>query len=618
MYTSESYKTKYILASSILQVIVLLMMSLILTQFIQIRTGNPSFIADNTVLFIYSEIIILFAILFFAFLAENLYLGIAIFTAILIGFTFGDANKYIARVEHTFPADFVTITNIGGMGSMYSKSALAIQIVFIMIVLAVGFTIKRLMVRQRKKLYAQETENCDSPASKQMPKSKKWLIKIGLALATLIIIILIAMPLRVSDEVKLINFEYKYWNQIDNFNDNGYVAAFISNFRNPFPKPEGYSKEKIAEITDKYKAIADQENKTRIDLSGEDIDIIYVMNESFTDIESFKDVYPFDGGAVTPNLHDINAKTLHGSISSPQYGGGTSNVEFEALTGLSMYYLGVTIPFQDTIPKQDAFPSLPYLLKNDYGYSTVAMHPFGKGLYSRESVYPIMGIDTFLGEEDFYFKDNDRTAWYISDESSYKELEKYLDSDDENKFVHLVTMQNHQLYGDQYNAHNFSSQADTTEGEKNRINDYMELLHSSDSALTGLIDMIDKRSKKTMVVFWGDHLPGVYPDLLEGDDGLAFKTPFFIYSNFKEEKGDVGTISPNYISSETLDYIGAKKPPFYYLLDDMKKENPIFTSIHFNGDKPNQSEVLSDYEMIQYDIMRGNGYSKQVGIFSFS
>ena len=602
---AQNLLNKFSKPVSIPSAIILILMAVFLTQFIQIRTGNPAFITENPILFAYSAFVIALVIVFFSFLAKNLFLGFSIFTAILIGLTFGDANKYFARVEHTFPADFVTITNIGGMSSMYSQSALIAQIIFIVAVLAVGFALKRLCVKRREK----------TNEKSKIPKSKKWLIRIGLALLTAVVIFMATIPFHSSDEAKAINFTYKPWNQIDNFNDNGYVAAFISNFRNPFPEPEGYSEARIKEIAQKYESIAEEENKNRIDLSNEDVDIVFVMNESFTDVDSFKNIYPFEGGAVTPNLDAIKAKSLYGNISSPQYGGGTSNVEFEALTGLSMYYLGVTIPFQDTIPGKEDFVSLPNLLANQYGYETLALHPYIKSLYSRAVVYPNLGFDEFFGEDDFSFVEKDRTSWYISDESSYKELEQALDNSKGNIFVHLVTMQNHQLYGDQYEEHGFKSQADTTEAERARISDYMELLHDSDAALKDLIDMVDNRSKKTMVVFWGDHLPGVYPELLESEEGLAFTTPFFIYSNFEGEKGDAGKMSPNYISTVTLDYLNAKKSPFYYLLDAMKRGEPAFTGVYFSGNYPDQTEILSDYEMIEYDLLRGKGYSTKLGMF---
>ncbi|MCL2493781.1 MAG: hypothetical protein FWF33_07060, partial [Clostridiales bacterium] len=79
---------------------------------------------------------------------------------------------------------------------------------------------------------------------------------------------------------------------------------------------------------------------------------------------------------------------------------------------------------------------------------------------------------------------------------------------------------------------------------------------------------------------------------------------------------DIGTISPMYLSSTVLDQLGAKKPAWYYLLDDLQKEQPVLTRTFYqNGAEPKNSQALSDYQMIEYDTINGKGYAKQLGFF---
>jgi phosphoglycerol transferase MdoB-like AlkP superfamily enzyme len=143
----------------------------------------------------------------------------------------------------------------------------------------------------------------------------------------------------------------------------------------------------------------------------------------------------------------------------------------------------------------------------------------------------------------------------------------------------------------------------------------MELLHSSDEALKTLVSEIDTRDRKTVLVFWGDHLPGVFGKLQESDrPDIAYETPFFIYANF-ETGTDVplGVLSPNYIRTVVLDYIDAAKTPFDYLLDDVKADVPNLTLNSYTGE---MGDAMLDYRLIEYDAVSGNGYAADMDFFN--
>ncbi|MDR3305996.1 MAG: LTA synthase family protein, partial [Clostridiales Family XIII bacterium] len=493
-----------------------------------------------------------------------------------------------------------------------------------------------------------------------------------------------------------IGYQYIAWNQIRNYNSNGFVVSFVSNLKEAtMTKPEGYSREKVAEIVSRYQEQAKAANADRADLENEDIDIVFIMNESFSDPDRFKDIYPYTGisDELTPNLHRIADMAASGSIYSPRYGGGTANIEFEALTGFSTYFLGYAYPFQSMLPVMDSFPSIARVL-GDYGSETLGLHPFGETMYRRNAVYPILGFDAFCGSLDFHHFRHDRGSLYISDQSAYEEVMDYLNGvrpieaaedadggsgadggssqnpfdswragasdaadfdtgdtgdagaatdapegvdadgvdgivDSEgaagtedaagagSKFITLITMQNHPAYGSQYRDHSFRSTAmdNVTYDTRLKINDYMELVHSSDEALGAFIDWAAGREKKTMVVFWGDHLPGIYDNVFFVDPALGYETPFFIYTNFDQRSSDLGSVSPNYISTLTLDSLGAKKPAFDYLLDELKAEVPILTAPYWEEAPPEETQAFSDYRIIEYDMMAGAGYSDDLGFF---
>ena len=99
-------------------------------------------------------------------------------------------------------------------------------------------------------------------------------------------------------------------------------------------------------------------------------DIIIVMSESFWDPTRLP------GVKITPDPIANVRKLRSGSMFSPEFGGMTANVEFEALTGFSNAFLPYgSIPYQQYV--RGTMPSLATFLKSE-GYRTRAIHPFAQ------------------------------------------------------------------------------------------------------------------------------------------------------------------------------------------------------------------------------------------------
>ena len=97
----------------------------------------------------------------------------------------------------------------------------------------------------------------------------------------------------------------------------------------------------------------------------------------------------------------------------------------------------------------------------------------------------------------------------------------------------------------------------------------------------------------------------------EGEDGLdVHRTPLFIYKNFetKEARQDLGTISLNYLTPTILDELNVKMSPYQYMLLDAKKSYPALTK-DFVTRNTEKSQILKDYELIEYDILTGRKWS---------
>ena len=71
-------------------------------------------------------------------------------------------------------------------------------------------------------------------------------------------------------------------------------------------------------------------------------------------------------------------------------------------------------------------------------------------MYKRETVYPILGFDRFVGENQMNGKRKLEKSDFISDDSAFKETENQLKQSVGPTLVNLVTMQNHVPMGGSY------------------------------------------------------------------------------------------------------------------------------------------------------------------------
>ncbi len=413
--------------------------------------------------------------------------------------------------------------------------------------------------------------------------------------------------------IKVENLETSidFTDQTYNYRTNGFILATISNLQTKTQKkPEGYSKEAVQKIVQKYKKIAEENNKNRKKLSDEKVNVVYVMSESFIDPKLGKHLYDYGNKEPIPYTKKIKNSQSSGWAASSEYGGGTANVEFEALTGLSNFFLN-SIPYTSIVPANKDTPSIVKNF-NENGYKTIAMHPYNRNMYRREVVYPNLGFQEYRSADGF--KNNSRidNSKYISDESAFNEVLAELKNSQKPEFIHLVTMQNHMPYEENaYSEHNFSVNAKNGANPENAktVQAYLEGISRSDKAMKNFLSEIKKLNEKTIVVFWGDHWPGIYGEMFEKElnKNDIRRTPLFVYSNFKKEKQDLGTSSLIYNQILALNSFDSKLSAFQYLLSDLREKYPALTKQFVKTDE--KSDVLKDFEMIEYDILSGNKYS---------
>ncbi|WP_141557883.1 LTA synthase family protein [Bacillus cereus] len=423
--------------------------------------------------------------------------------------------------------------------------------------------------------------------------------------------------------------DIRAWNQAMNYKVNGFVIGFLSNLDTTvIEEPQGYSKEnmqRIAKDIEKtYGGNIGAQKKV------EKPNIVFIMSEAFWDPTKLTNL-SFSEDPV-PNLHHYMENFPGGQTISPTFGGNTANTEFEALTSYSMSLLMPgSIPYQQAIPSQKEVPSIASELKKQ-GYYASAIHAFNRSFYKRDDVYKTLGFDNFNAEDTM--ENKEVVGDNISDLSMSKEIVDELNKRKQPTFIHAVTMQNHFPYTPNMFGENKIEISGLTEEESEaELEAYTEGVRLSDEALQYLVEQLDDLERPTLVVFFGDHLPllgtnkSIYKEAgyIENEETVSERlamaeTPLLMYANFDLPNDNLGLVSPIYFSNLVFDYAGLNKSPYYQFLSEMHKEIPVLRDelkVNKNGEEikdltKKQKEMLEQYKMIQYDLLAGKQYSKDI------
>lgn len=419
------------------------------------------------------------------------------------------------------------------------------------------------------------------------------------------------------------------WNQNVNYGDNGFVLGFVSNLDTTvIEKPEEYSKETMIQISNNIKKQYESNvgKKEKIEKPN----IIFFMSEAFWDPTKLVNL-SFSEDPLA-NLHHYIENFPGGQTIAPVFGGSTANTEFEALTSYSMSFLKPgSVPYQQAVAGQKEIPSIASELKN-HGYYTNAIHAYGRSFYKRDDVYNVFGFDNFNAEDTM--KNVEVDGDYISDISISKEIIEELNKRKQPTFIHAVTMQNHFPFNPgRFEEKQIEISGLTDEGSKAELETYTEGVRRSDEALKYLIEQIQELERPTILVFFGDHLPvlgtnkAIYKEAgyIENEETInerlaMAETPLLMYANFDIPNDNLGLVSPIYFSNLVFDYAGLNKSPFYQFLSELHEEIPVLRDelkVDKNGEEikdltKKQKEMLEQYKMIQYDLLAGKQYSKDI------
>lgn len=447
------------------------------------------------------------------------------------------------------------------------------------------------------------------------------------------------------------------WNNLIDANDNGVVVTFMRNV-NPkiMTEPDGYSQETMTRLARKYSAQAAEINKTRSQ-NLNDSTVIMVLSESLADptrvpgISLNKDPLPY--------IKSLKASTTSGLMLSSGYGGGTANLEYQALTGLSMsnFDSSLTAPYQQLVPGEAWTPTFNQAWPSS---QTLAVHPYVSTMYSRRTNYKKFGFSAFYtkdGPQYVKYKGTLGTSPYVSDEQAYKEtLEKvHGAADAKSQFIQLVTMQNHMPYNQWYKDNEFVVKSSTdqplSQQEASSIQTYAKGAEITDQATRGFIESLDKMDKPITVIFYGDHLPGIYSTASQDSRNsvILHESDYFIWSNKASKVNKrlpenlAAYTSPNFFMAEATQQMDAKVSPYTAFLTKMHEqvaamEPPVINQIQgwtripagqalyldpqgklmdISRAPRKTKELLEDYKLIQYDITAGKNYLEGTGFMDY-
>ena len=384
----------------------------------------------------------------------------------------------------------------------------------------------------------------------------------------------------------------------------GFLVGTCIEVKNSRIRPlEGYSKANVEAILE---AVC-YEQEPAEDLPH----VILVMNESFADLRVLDNLEISRENMVFFNSLEKNV--VRGYANASVLGGGTSNTEFEVLTGCNTAFFPVNYyPYQQAI-KKPVNSVISQMEK--YGYTTYSMHPEVATNWNRNNVYRYLGFDQSFWLEDFEIEEYVHRE--ASDAETYKKIIELYENrqDGERMFIFDVTMQNHGGYSKDAGPDTVVA----TNLQEPEVDEYLSLIKISDEAFKDLVGYFEKQEEKVIICMFGDHQPWVSDLILETDvtdSNLSmellmkkYKTPFVIWANYDIEEVTDCNISMNYLGGLLLRTAGVPLSPYFEFLEDLSLEYPIITANGYVDSQGNyynwndDGNEFSEYRMLQYNYL---------------
>lgn len=384
------------------------------------------------------------------------------------------------------------------------------------------------------------------------------------------------------------------------FNELGFPYCFCHQFTTyPIDRPESFDKAAAAAWE-----TGDQPGQ------GEDVHLIMVMNEAFSDLTDDPAFTYTEENDPLPNLHALQSDphAVSGHVVVPGFAGGTANTEFDVLTGMQTNALSASTTSSFRVVNRD-LDSVLRVFASD-GYHTSFFHPGDDWFYNRENVYD------WLGAEETVFADEMENLaykgrWVTDDYMAGFIEEKFEEAVAQGELLcnYTTTIQNHMSYtadkyGEGYVYPPVETDAQLTDDVRTMLEVYIEGARDADAMLGRLVDYFSQTDEPVVLAFWGDHLPYLgdnqlaYAQLgsevaLSEDDResalCSYETPYVIWANDaaaqvldwesaveRLDLPETNRLSASFLGAALLELTGrGEESPWFSFLNQLRRELPV-------------------------------------------
>ena len=582
-----------------IKVITILLVPLLIEMAVELCNNNLlSDIEGIGNVFVNYGIILLIAMILYALLA-SMKISFAITTVILC--IFGVANMYVKQFKGIplLPWDLSVIKTAAGVASNYQLT-FNVQVLFTLTIMNVIFAL----------LF-------------WLPKAQKTKQRILYRTTCLFLSAAILITFYGTDFFQVtLGATPDFFNQARGYENYGAIAEFFVNTRYlSLKKPHGYDAEtlvaQLKENTTSTQTITETALGQRPNATVEHPNIITIMNEAFSDLqvigkfETDKEYLSFE------NSMKDDKNTIQGNVYVSTIGTGTSNTEYEFLTGNSMAFLPIGSNAY-TLYEKHTQPGFAMTL-SDQNYSTTAFHPYYKENWNRVNTYQYMKFDRYIGMEDI--TNYQKLRNYISDEWDFQHIIDLYEQRDTAKpfFMFNVTMQNHSPYntGLLRDVHITSMKGDYPQTEE-----YLSVIRRSDMALEQLVNYFKNVSEPTIILMYGDHQPFIEDEFYEelygktlhelsdAENQRRYITHFFMWANYDIPSGTIPYISANYLSTLLAENANVKLTPYQNFQQNIYQDVPVVSALgcidkdgnyFVYGDENEYSSRLQTYAQLAYN-----------------
>lgn len=533
------------------------------------------FLAQPT-LFLLNFLPIFLLVVCFGALFHSAFLGGALTNIIICCLSLASRIKVNTRDEPLMPRDFLMLKEVGEALNSYDIDFPVLLMILVLLVTAV---LIYLGIREKR----------------LRPGNGHWGLRLLTGAAAMAALVILTMTLFASDDIY---YSFQCTNSYyiaRTYNEYGMPYSFFHNFTaNPVDCPEGYDSEEAQAWDDGVE-----------NTDGAPVHLIMVMNEAFTDLP---DCEVFDYSEEDDPIsffHSLqkDAHCISGRVVVPNLGGGTSNTEFDVMTGMQTDSISVATSTAFDVVTQD-LDSI-FRVYNAAGYATEYIHPGYTWFYNRQNVLARMGARSTLFYEAMEDKEMKGT-WVTDDYVADLVIESFENAvaAGEMLYNYTTTVQNHMAYtddkyGEGYVFSEVPATMELSEDAQEVLSVYFEGLRDADSMLEKLVGYFASREEPVVLVFWGDHYPNLgngltYYNELGLTDNLEYwfkyyATPYVIWANDAAAQTlawedtvsaldlpENGYLSSCYLGAAVLELCGrGDATPWYTFINQLRRELPV-------------------------------------------